>query len=150
MSPKFKSFFEVTGPIAAIDILDKARTSLFFVNRRSKKNFTPFTLVKMIQSYAGRLSIAISKGSQSSGGTIFIVGHSRHSAPRSERSLISSLACARARVTTIFFPMRGRFSNHFIVFLNFTTSPKTIMAGAFRPIFSTRSTIVSSVPTTVI
>ena len=79
-----------------------------------------------------------------------MVGHSRHSAPRSERRFTSSLACSRALVTTILRPIRGRFSNHFILSLNFTTWPTTITAGGLRPAFFARSEIVSSFPVTVV
>ena len=92
--------------------------------------------------------IASSKGFESTGGIILIVGHSIHSAPRSESNLTRSLACFRALVTMIFLPKRGRFSNHFMVFRRETTPPIIIIEGDFSLAFFTFSTIVESVPVT--
>jgi hypothetical protein len=70
----------------AVRNFPKERVSILFLNSLSKKALTPFTLVKTSQSYVAIFLIAASRGFQSSGGTIFIVGHSKHSAPRSERN----------------------------------------------------------------
>jgi len=93
--------------------------------------------------------MAVSSGSQLFGGPMEMVGHSRHSAPSSESLSTRSLACCLARVTTIFFPSRGRSSNHLSLDLKLTTPPTTMMAGALSPASFTLSTIVSRVPETV-
>ncbi len=92
---------------------------------RSKNASTPFADVNTNHAYRAR------SGTSKSTGAIAIAGSSTTSAPSSSSSLRSSLACSRARVTTIVRPNSGRCSNH--EKSNRATSPTTIADGDSTP-----------------
>ena len=116
---------------------------------RSKKYFTPFALVNITQLYVSIFSIAPSRSSQRSGGTILIVGKSTGRAPASLRRAANSRDCSSGLVITTPFPKRGFVSNQFRSSLSPTTLPTMKIAGGVNFRFSASSTIVSRVPARV-
>jgi len=90
----------------------RALTSLPMSNKLSKKNFTPFTLVKTSHSYCLIFSMDAFKGVRSLGASMRMVGISMHWAPSLVMVETMPEACALALVITIFFPNNGRLSNH--------------------------------------
>ena len=81
-----------------------------------------------------------------------MVGNSMVSAPRARSRSDSSLAWARARVTTTRLPKRGRSSsrsNQRSASRRATTPPTTVTAGEASPASATAAAMVASVPVTV-
>jgi len=78
-----------------------------------------------------------------------MVGNSRQCAPSSLRMALNSLACSRARVTTMRRPNSGRASNQLSSPRSRTTSPTTVMAGGLRFAAATLAAISRRVPMTV-
>ena len=86
-------------------------------------------LVRQISAYAWMCSIAVRTSALSILGSIRIAGSSIGSAPRAARRRASSLAWARARVTTTRLPCSGRRSSHAIASRRAATGPTSVIAG---------------------
>ena len=124
--PRRASAAAVPGPIAATRTGASARASSPAGARpRSKNASTPLADVNTSHSYRARSGTAKSTGSSA------IAGSSMTSAPSCSSSVRSSLACSRARVTTMRRPNSGRCSNH--AKSSAATSPTTIADGASTP-----------------
>ena len=101
---------------------------------------TEFRLLNKRVLYFERSGISKSRYS------IFIKGIFMAWPPSSIILSVISSCLSLFLVTSIFFPNNGIFSNHFIFFFKFTTSPIIIITGALTLFSLTVSTIALNVP----
>ncbi|OPY04112.1 MAG: hypothetical protein A4E67_02550 [Syntrophaceae bacterium PtaB.Bin038] len=139
----------VAGPIVQMRTPLRSRMSPPLSRSLAKKCFTPFALVKTIQSYPSRPARARSMSPQFAGGAMRIVGKRIASAPSAASSRANSPACSSGLVTTMPFPNRGLASNQSSLGRSATTSPTTRMDGGLNPCFFAFAAMSASVPVSV-